>query len=87
MPFPAGNYTLLVSYVGYKKDKVLNVKASDNNSTSVDVKLQASSENTGVHDRRSGFCHHGIAAVANTTDAQLRSMKSIQPNQCVRYLE
>jgi len=67
---PAGNYTLLISYVGYKKDRVLNVKTSDNNATSVDVKLQASSENTGV---MTGVVVSAIRnrRVANTTDAQL----------------
>src|SRR6186713_50910 len=45
---PAGDYTLLVSYVGYKMERVAQIKTSDNNTTSVDVKLQPSHENTKV---------------------------------------
>ena len=67
---PAGDYTLLVSYVGYRVERVEQIKASENNMASVDVKLQPSNENTKV---MAGVVVSAIKSrrVANTTDAQL----------------
>lgn len=67
---PNGMYTLEVSYVGYRKTRIDNIRVADGKNTVVDVKLQVDPEAKNVlkgvtvkarRERR----------IANTTDAQL----------------
>jgi TonB-dependent receptor len=66
----AGNYSLLVSYVGYKMSRVQNIRVTDDKEMVIDVKMQVDNGTAGtmtgvvVTARKS-------KRVANTTDAQL----------------
>lgn len=67
---PSGQYTIEVSYVGYRKTRIDNIRVSEGKNTIVDVKLQVDPEAKNIlkgvtvkarRERR----------IANTTDAQL----------------
>ena len=67
---PSGLYTIEVSYVGYKKTRISNIRVAEGKNTVVDVKLQVDPEAKNIlkgvtvkarRERR----------IANTTDAQL----------------
>ncbi|SEW45625.1 TonB-dependent receptor [Chitinophaga arvensicola] len=66
----AGNYTLVVSYVGYKKGRVENIKLTDEKSLVIDVKLQAGGEDM-INMKGVVVTARKSKRVANTTDAQL----------------
>ncbi|WEK38374.1 MAG: TonB-dependent receptor [Candidatus Pseudobacter hemicellulosilyticus] len=69
---PPGEYAVAASYVGYKKDKITQVKVAEEKTVVIDIKLQVGGENPAV---MTGVIVTALKnkRVINTTDAQLIS--------------